>query len=126
MNSELKKIKFHQQILLIIAISDDSENTFLLQDIIPFDVSEQKIMSFSQDQVTQIVRRANESTSIKLVLVGLNFIILMLFADSISSQTEINQGILGIIWLSLFFFLVSLSLYTYRMIVMIRLDKKVS
>lgn len=45
MNNEIKKIKYHQKILLIIATADDREKTLFFQNIIAFDISEQEVKS---------------------------------------------------------------------------------
>lgn len=85
---------------------------------------EQEILDYSQQQVSQLYRRKNESAVLSLILVAIDISVLSFYGYWIGQQPENEQAIFGIIWLLLLFLLIAGALYVYRIIGVERLDKK--
>lgn len=85
---------------------------------------EQEILDYSQQQVSQLYRRKNESAVLSLILVAVNISVLSFYGYWIGQQPENKQAIFGIIWLLLLFLLIAGALYVYRIVGVERLDKR--
>ncbi|WP_012268559.1 helix-turn-helix domain-containing protein [Leuconostoc citreum] len=81
---------------------------------------EQEILDYSQQQVSQLYRRKNESAVLSLILIAIDISVLSFYGYWIGQQPENEQAIFGIIWLLLLFLLIAGSLYVWQIARIIR------
>ncbi|MDU6092082.1 MAG: helix-turn-helix transcriptional regulator [Staphylococcus lugdunensis] len=85
---------------------------------------EAEIMEISKEQQKQFKYRQNEIFTIRLIIFGVIFLLLALFAIFISELNGLKQEIFGIIWLFTLFLSLAIAHYFLNVFISKKLDEK--
>lgn len=85
---------------------------------------EERLMEISKEQAIQLNKRRSEETTIKLILVGVVFLIMSLLGVYVGHLHGEWQSIMGIIWIFLLFISIGTAYYFVKVIMVTSLDRR--